>query len=438
MARRDDTIFALSTAPGRAAIAIIRISGGLAVDALSRLSGQPPPEPRRAANRRLRDPRSGDVLDQAVVLHWRAPETPTGEDVVELHCHGGPAVIDGVIGALGEMTGLRLAEPGEFTRRAFAHGRLDLTQIDGLADLLAAETAAQRRQALRQLAGADGALYDEWHARLLRANAHLAAAIDFADEDLPDGLIEAAREEATGLGRDIGVHLDDGGSGERLRAGLVIAITGAPNVGKSSLLNRLVGRDAAIVSAVPGTTRDVIEIRLDLDGFPVTLLDTAGLRDSADPVEAEGMRRARDAAMRADLVLAIEEAGGPVATARDEPDVATIRVWNKIDLMEGWAPPVGIAVSARTGEGMDALKARLTKAAATLMATGHTPVITRARHRQALGEVVAAIARMQEAPTIDVMAEEMRVALTALGRITGRSGVEDILDLIFAEFCLGK
>jgi tRNA modification GTPase len=300
---RSDTIFAPATAPGRAALAIMRLSGPAARDVCRRLTGRPPPAPRRAVLRRMHDPQNGEPLDRGLVLWFPAPASFTGEDVLELQVHGGRGVIAALLDALTQMPSLRPAEPGEFTRRAFLNGRLDLTAVEGLADLVDAETGAQARQALRQLDGALGRLYGGWRQTLLGALARLEAEIDFADENVPDDLLDTVRPDVRRLSAEMTAHLADGHRGERLRAGLTVAVVGPPNAGKSTLVNRLAGRDVAIVTPFPGTTRDVLEVHLDLAGYPVTLLDTAGLRDAADLIEAEGVRRARSRAARADVRL---------------------------------------------------------------------------------------------------------------------------------------
>jgi tRNA modification GTPase len=357
--------------------------------------------------------------------------------MAEFHLHGGPAVIAALTAALAAIPGCRPAEPGEFTRRGFLNGKLDLSAAEAIADLVAAETDAQRRQAQRLAGGALAKLTEGWAARLTRLLAHLEAAIDFADEDLPADLAARAREEAAALAAEIARHLADGRRGEILRDGLSVAITGPPNSGKSSLLNALAGREAAIVSAVAGTTRDVIEVHLDLAGYPVVLADTAGLRDSADPIEAEGIRRARARAEAADLrLLVLDPAQAPPP---GPPDERTILVWNKSDL--GATPPAAsgesACVSALTGAGLPELVAHLAARAETLLA-GEPAVITRARHRAALEETATALARAAAQPEPALAAEDLRLALRALGRITGRVGVEDLLDVIFRDFCIGK
>jgi tRNA modification GTPase len=338
----------------------------------------------------------------------------------------------------------RPAEPGEFTRRAFLHGKLDLTQAEAISDLVAAETAAQRRQALRQAEGKLGRLYTAWTARATRLLAHQEAAIEFEMDDLPNDLAEQARAEALDLATEVRLHLDDGRRGERLREGLSIAILGAPNAGKSSLLNALVGRDAAIVSAQAGTTRDVVECRLDLGGVPAVLADTAGLRRSVDEIEQEGVRRARARAREADLVLAVfaaDAAPDEETLALVEALPAAILVATKADLA---APPgmlAGrpvLATSARTGSGLGQLKAALAAAAARQAGLAGAPLLTRARHRAALTEAVARLGEAAAAPLPELAAEAYRGAVLALGRLTGRVGIEEILDVVFADFCIGK
>ena len=331
-----DTIFALSSGGGRAAIAVIRVSGPAARDALLRIGGQPLPRPREAALRRFRAPDTGEPIDRGLALWFPGPASATGEDVAEFHVHGGPAVLDSLLGAFAALPGLRPAEPGAFTRRAFEAGRLDLTEAEGIADLVAAETEAQRRQALSQMEGGLHRLYDGWRARLMETMAHAEAAIDFSDQDLGSDPLAAAGTRLAALEAEIAAHLDDARRGERLRSGFTIAIVGAPNAGKSSLLNRLAGREAAIVSARAGTTRDVVEVRLDLAGWPLTLADTAGLRESRDEIESEGVRRALDRAASADLTLVVfdgalwPEVDAPSAALLGE---AALPVLNKTDLL---------------------------------------------------------------------------------------------------------
>jgi tRNA modification GTPase len=446
----SDTIFAPATAAGRAALAIIRLSGPGAADVCRSWTGRAPPPPRRASLARLRHPQTAEALDEGLVLWFPGPASFTGEDVLELHVHGGRAVLGEMVDALAGLPGLRPAEPGEFTRRAFLNGRLDLTAVEGLADLIDAETRAQARQALRQLDGELGRRYRSWRQSLLTALARLEAEIDFApDEEVPEDLLARVRPDVIRLSAEITAHLADGRRGERLRAGLTVAVVGPPNAGKSSLVNRLARRDVAIVTAVPGTTRDVLEVHLDLDGYPVTLLDTAGLREAADVVEAEGVRRARARAATAEVRLVMFDGatwpGLDLATV-ELVDATAVVVVNKCDLGGvADAPTVAgapaIALSCLTGRGIATVVEALCARARELLSAGDEPLLTRARHRAALEAAAEALARFGTAPPeteIALLAEELRLAARAMGRLTGEVGVEEILDQIFAEFCIGK
>ncbi|MCY4405721.1 MAG: tRNA uridine-5-carboxymethylaminomethyl(34) synthesis GTPase MnmE [Rhodospirillaceae bacterium] len=441
-----DTIFALSSGGGRAAIAVIRVSGPAAAEALTRIGGKPLPEPRRAALRRFREPATGAAIDLGLALWFPAPASASGEDMAEFHVHGGPAVIVALCDALAAIPGLRPAEPGEFTRRAFEAGRLDLTEAEGIADLVAAETDAQRRQALAQMEGGLHRLYDGWRERLMALRANVEAAIDFSDQELGEDPLAAAAPGLAALEAEVAAHLDDARRGERLREGFCIAIVGAPNAGKSSLLNRLAGRDAAIVSTRAGTTRDVVEVRLDLGGWPLTLADTAGLRESRDEIESEGMRRALARAASADLSLVVFD--GALWPAADAQSLAllgddALAVLNKTDLLAGPAPTTvagraALGVSCLTGAGFEALLETLAGEIARRYPTADAPALTRARHRQAVVECREALARAIAGPADERLAEELRLAAHALGRITGRVDVEAVLDLVFRDFCIGK
>ncbi len=450
MSATRDTIFALSSGRPPAAIAVVRMSGPRAGAALQALTGRLP-APRQAALARVRDPQSGEVIDEALALWFPGPNSETGEDVAELQLHGGRAVIAAVLAVLGRIEGLRPAEAGEFTRRAFENGRLDLTAIEGLADLIGAETEAQRRQAYRQMKGLLGDRAETWRGRLIEALALVEARIDFSDEaDVPEELVGPALAIAQGLRAEIADALAQAGRGERLRDGLVVAIAGPPNAGKSTLLNKIARREAAIVSPVPGTTRDVIEVHLDLDGYPVTLLDTAGIRDSDDPVEQEGVRRARERAADADLVLWVVDAtAGPGSGLKPDsqsgPVVWTVR--NKIDLLpESLSNEhesdllLLFAVSATSGKGMNQILSALADFARDYF--GSEPaMVSRERHRTALRVTLDALDRALAEGTKgreDIIAEELRLAAQTLGRLTGRVDVEDILDVIFRDFCIGK
>ncbi len=441
----DDTIFALASGTGRAGIAVIRISGPCGGAALAALTGRTAWVPRRAMRVCLRDPQ-GEHLDDALALWFPAPASFTGENVAELHIHGGRAVIAAVMAALSRIAGLRSAEPGEFTRRAFLNGKLDLTQVEGLADLVAAETSAQHRQALRQLEGALGSLYEGWRRRLVAAMAHLEASMDFADEDLPEGVEQQCREEVAALRAEVAGHLALGSRGERIREGFLVVLIGPPNAGKSSLLNRLAGREAAIVDAVPGTTRDVVEVAMDIGGLAVLVADTAGLRSGRGRVEQEGVRRARQRAAEADLCIAVLD--GAIWPAVDGDllkliDGDALILVNKSDL-GGFDEPLVVAgraataVSAKTGEGIAGVVAEIGARLGRRFAAGDAVATTRLRHRHGVEACGSALSRAEAATAAEVMAEELRAAAAALGRIVGRVDVEEVLAAVFSEFCIGK
>ncbi len=455
MSHDRPTIFALSSGRPPAAIAVVRICGARAGDALERLIGRLP-ESRQATLARVRDPASGETIDDALALWFPGPRSETGEDMAELQLHGGHAVVAAVLDALGGIEGCRLAEPGEFTRRAFDNGRLDLTAVEGLADLIAAEAPAQRRQAYRQLKGLIGDRAEAWRKQIIDALALVEARIDFSDEaDVPEDLIGPALYAAQQLRSIIAGALADGGRGERLRDGLVVAIAGPPNAGKSTLLNRLARREAAIVSPYPGTTRDVVEVHLDLGGYPVTLLDTAGIRDSDDPVEREGVRRASERAAGADLVLWVID-GSAIGRAavegmesgslsecwaiRNKADLLVDKLW--INCESGSASShTEFTISAASGAGVDTLVKALSVHARDYFEAAETALVTRTRHRQALEGTIAALDRAVAQGTLgneELIAEDLRSAATMLGRLTGRVDVEDILDVIFRDFCIGK
>ena len=446
---RNATVFALASGAGRAGIAVVRLSGRDSAGVCRALTGELPP-PRQARLLAIRDPKGSEPIDHGLVLWFPGPASFTGEDVLELHVHGGPAVLTALFEALQSLENVQPAEPGAFTRRAFLNGKMDLTAAEGLADLVAAETRQQARQAKRQMDGDLGRFYGTWHERLLRALSLLEAEIDFApEEEVPDDLLTDVLPELAALATEVERHLADGQRGERLRSGLRVALVGPPNAGKSSLLNRLARRDVAIVTDMPGTTRDVLETPLDLGGYPVVLTDMAGLRSSDDPVERIGIERAHAEAEGADVKLALfDGAAWPDVDpeTRSLIDDDTVVVLNKADLLEtGDRHDIGgreaLLLSCHRGDGMDRLVQRLAELAAGAMMLGDTPVLTRARHRQALLEVAEALARIDqvtEAPELALIAEDLRIAMQALGRITGRVGVEDVLDRIFSSFCIGK
>jgi tRNA modification GTPase len=427
-----DTIFALASGRGRSGVAVIRVSGPKAFDVLQSLSRRQIPIERSAVIRTIVG-KTGDVLDDALVIWFGAPHSYTGENVVEFQLHGGPAVIESVLNELRLIPGLRLAEPGEFTRRAVENGRLDLTKAEAIADLVDAETEAQRRQAIRQYQGGLANLYEGWRARLIRGAAWFEAAIDFPDEDIPADAFEVARKDLAGVASEMRTHLDDGRRGEILRDGLQVAVIGAPNVGKSSLINALAQRDVAIVSDIPGTTRDVIEVRLNLKGHPVVLCDTAGLREARDTIEAEGIRRAQLRATAADLrLLVLDGSTDEGAEARSE-----IRVRSKADLVRSRTGD-DLWISAKTGEGLGELIDLLAQHASRHMETGEAPVLSRARHRTAVEGAEVHLREALAASAPELAAERVRLALREVGRLTGRVDLDELLDVVFRDFCVGK
>lgn len=439
------TIYALSSGAARAGVAVIRISGRKVGDALQSLIGDFP-APRVAALRSIVHPVSGDVLDKALVLWFPAPKSFTGEDVVELHLHGGRAIVSAVLSVLGTIEGLRMAEPGEFSRRAFDNGKLDLTAAEGLADLINAETEAQRRQAFRQSDGALQTLYDGWRERLITILAMTEAALDFSDEeDVPAGVAAQVRGDVSTLANEIATHLDDGHRGEILRDGFHVVLAGPTNAGKSSLLNALAKRDAAIVSDEAGTTRDVIEVRLDLNGFPVIVTDTAGFRETQGAIEQEGIRRSLSEARKADLVLwlrAPDQMGEDLPSDLVDSTKKVIRVLNKADLLEDGPTEAGVdfVMSVKSGDGLDVLTARLAEEASSQIGSLEHPAISNARQRRELEACRDGLAAYLSGPqeALELRAEDLRLAVQALGRITGRVDVEDVLDKIFSAFCIGK
>ncbi len=447
----DHTIFALATAPGRGAIAVIRISGAVAFAALQQLTAKPLPAPRMAQHLQLYHPTTQTLLDDVIVTCYAAPASFTGEDTVEIACHGGRATITAILDALGTLPGLRLAQPGEFTRRAFDNDKLDLTQAEAINDLINAETSLQRAQALNQLSGALSQLYHDWAARLTRCLAYAEAVLDFPDEELPDDLWDKLSPQLSAITAEIAAHLNDAHKGERLRDGIQIAIIGAPNAGKSTLLNALAQREVAIVSAVPGTTRDVLEVHLDLGGYPVVLADTAGLRNSENLIEAIGIDRARQRAAQADIkLLLFDSTQVPDTDTLSFMNDDAIVVFTKKDLRleaGGWtldksvfpASSLQLPISAQTGEGLPQLLTLLTKEITQRYdRITETPTLTRARHRDALTDAHDCLLRARDARYPELLAEDLRLAVRAIGRITGRVDVEDLLDIIFRDFCIGK
>lgn len=438
------TIFALSSGPGRAGVSIIRLSGPAVGDAVRQITQKDQlPKARTAQLSWFYDPQSHQRLDRGLLIWFSGPNSFTGEDVAEFHIHGGQAVVGGFLDALSKIDGLRPAKPGEFTRRAFDNGKMDLTEAEGLADLINAETEAQRKQALRQMDGALRDLYEGWRETLITSQAWLEADIDFSDEEIPDDVSKRVCPLVKKLHGELEKHLSDDHRGERLRSGFQVVILGAPNVGKSTLMNYLSRRDVAIVSPIAGTTRDVLEAHLDLGGFPVTIVDTAGLRESADEVEAEGIRRAEARAEEADLKIFVCD-----DIPDRQMDSKTLLLLNKIDLLQGAATRVmerddclGVwPVSVKEGQGMEAFLQELTAYVKQKMDFSDAPVLTRARHRAALGECRDHLVRFlsNEGAETELLAEDLRMAARSLGRVTGMVDVEDILGKIFSEFCIGK
>ena len=433
----NDTIFALSSAPGRAGVAVIRVSGPRARTVAEALIGGALPPPRLAAVRFFRDG-AGRPIDQGLLIWFEGPASFTGEDMAEFHLHGGRRIVEVTLGELGSVLRCRPAEAGEFTRRAVENGKLDLTRAEAIADLIDAETEAQRRQALRQYRGVLTDLYDEWRERLIAVLAWVEAEIDFSDEELPDGNLARARREVFEIIVHIENHLNDSHRGEIVRDGIFLTVIGAPNSGKSSLINALSKRDVAIVAETPGTTRDIIEVRMNIAGWLVIAADTAGLRQSSDPVEREGMRRALAQADHSNIVLLLLDGSSPDPFAGLPDGIrADLVVWNKADLP--WpAPREGSAICAKSGSLAELLVALQEKIAAKLDTEREAPVLTRARYRRALEEALAALRRGADMPDAELFAEDLRLAVRAIGRITGRVDVEELLDVVFRDFCIGK
>ena len=450
--RRPGNIYALSSGPPPAGLAVVRLSGPDAGTLLQKIAGRLP-QARMATRAAIRDFTTDELVDDALVLWFPAPNSFTGEDVVEFHLHGGRAVVAALSALLSDQPDTGMAEPGEFTRRAFENGKLDLTQAEGIGDLVHAETEAQRRQALRQTEGALGAVYEGWRLALLRALAWMEADIDFSDdEDLPENLAQKVRPDLIRIRDEIQEHLSDNHRGERLREGIHVAIVGPPNAGKSSLFNELARRDAAIVSPVAGTTRDVIEVHLDLGGYPVVIADTAGLRRTADSIEGEGVKRALKRAEQADFKIILLDGSYDA-----EPDEATkglvdencFVVFNKADISKVTLDQEAVqdgtvktrSISVKTGQGVRELLDDLGTEVAQRYALQAAPGITRQRHRDALEECLVCLQRFFSATNDsapELAAEDVRLSARALGMITGRVDVESLLDIVFRDFCIGK
>jgi len=428
-----DTIFALASGRGRAGVAIVRVSGPDACQALQALTRGKPSNERQVLYRTLFGKTNEAVIDSGVILRFAAPRSYTGEDVVEFQIHGGPAIVSSLLTELGCLKGLRLAEPGEFTRRAVENGRLDLAQAEAIADLVEAETEAQQRQAVQQYQGGLSKIYESWRSRLIRCAAWIEATIDFPDEEIPPEALTGSRNEISRIANEMQSHLDDGRRGEILREGFHVAVIGPPNAGKSSLVNALAQRDVAIVSDMPGTTRDVLEVRLNLKGYPVILSDTAGLREAQDPIEEEGVRRAKERAAAADLrLLVLDSAAGSGDGLRGD-----VEVHSKADLV-GDRSHAGLWISAKTGEGLSELVDLLAAHARDRMEVGDAPVLSRARHRTAVDKARTHLRDALGASAPELSAEHMRLALREIGRLTGRVDLDELLDVVFRDFCLGK
>ncbi|MCB9990193.1 MAG: tRNA uridine-5-carboxymethylaminomethyl(34) synthesis GTPase MnmE [Rhodospirillales bacterium] len=447
----NDTIYALATPPGKGGVAVVRVSGVRAKNSLMAIAGRSLPSPRATRFCKIMNPVSRETIDRGLVIYFRSPASFTGEDVAEYHLHGGVAVVRALLDVLADQDGHRLAAPGEFTRRAFENGKIDLTEAEAVADLIDAETALQRSQALTQLEGGLSAIYNRWRDALKKALAYLEADLEFPDEDMPEGVAPEVVPILENLCSEMAAHLDDNRRGERLRDGIKIAVIGAPNAGKSSLVNVLARRDVAIVSEHAGTTRDVIEVHLDLGGYPVILSDTAGLRPeqlgqgAQDQIEGEGIRRAIRRAEEADIRILLFDASA--AGTMDSHTLAlkndsALVVFNKVDKgveksahnYEGES----VHISAQSGEGLSALIDLLAARIDVLIGRQETPSLTRARHREALQDCRDALVRAFAAPLPELVAEDVRLAIRQLGRITGRVDVEDLLDVIFKDFCIGK
>ena len=444
MTNPGDTIFALSSGPGRAAIAVIRVSGPVVTKLLGEMASDVP-APRQAALRRIQNPRTGEHLDDALVLRFAAPASATGEDLAEFHVHGGRAVVAAVLEAIESIPGCRPAEPGEFAHRAFINGKIDLTAAEGLADLIDAETDAQRRQAIRLADGQLAGLYDDWRQKLIECQALVEAAIDFSDEsDVADDAVRAATDRVKALHEQIVSHLGNARRGEIIRTGFRVVIAGPPNAGKSTLLNALARRDAAIVSDEPGTTRDAIDVHMSLDGLPVRLTDTAGIRETTGKVESEGIRRAHENARQADMVIWLFDIRDPVEPQSEiaAQPIQVLRVANKSDehLGRSEAASRDLMISAKTGQGVDQLIDLIVSKAHDCLGSEDDLVPVTARQTFHLGQAVEHLGGFLESPAndLELRAEDLRRAADCMGRLTGRIDVEDILDQIFSRFCIGK
>ncbi len=436
------TIFALATSPGRSGVAIIRISGEHALEALKHLTQAPLPEARKAALRDLINPISKDLIDQAIVLFFPGPNSFTGENIVELHIHGSRAIINELIKLLSDFSNFRLANPGEFAKRAFLNGRMDLTSSEGLADLIDSETSIQHKQAIRQMQGKLGNIYESWKKELIRTLALIEAYIDFPDEDIPESVIDEVQQNVEKLKLNMQKHLNDGHRGEIIRRGIYVVILGAPNVGKSSLLNYLAKRDVAIVSNIAGTTRDILEVNLDLKGYPVTIADTAGIRESEDQIEKEGIHRAIRKAENADIKIIMLSAIDPQNALNVDSliDENSIVILNKIDLALKNDNKYKnlLEISVEKNIGLDLLLEKLSNLIENKFSPSIDPLITRERHRTQIHKCLDALNYFDINKDLELACEDLRITARSLGQIIGNIDVEVILDEIFRNFCIGK
>ncbi|MCT4634780.1 MAG: tRNA uridine-5-carboxymethylaminomethyl(34) synthesis GTPase MnmE [Rickettsiales bacterium] len=435
------TIFALATPPGKSGVAIIRISGPNAFSCINQLTKKDPPKARQATLRNIINPITNQLIDKAVILTFSSPNSFTGEDVVELHIHGSKAIINLLVKILAGFTNFRLANPGEFSKRAFLNGKMDLTAAEGLADLIESETIIQQQQAMRQMQGNLANLYEDWKLKLIHVLALIEAFLDFPEDDIPNEVIDQVNNEVTLLKKNLESHLNDNNRGEILRRGIHVAILGAPNVGKSSLLNYLAKRDVAIVSSIAGTTRDIIEVHLDLAGYPVTIADTAGIRESEDIIEREGIDRAHMKAENADIKIVIMAANDKKSLAPEISaimDKNTIIVINKIDQDSVVKHEDAIEISVKENLGLDLFLEKLSSEISNKFSPSSDPIITRERHRRYLNDCLESLNCFTLDNQLELACEDLRLAARALGQIVGNIDVETILDEIFIKFCIGK
>ena len=435
-----DTIYALSSGAGKGGVAVIRVSGSMVREICSRMVGLDNPTPRYAYFKPIKGIH-GQIIDHSLILFFEGPHSFTGEDIVEFQVHGGTGVISAVFETLSSFAETRPAERGEFSRRAVVYGKMDLTEAEGLMDLIDAQTEQQRRQALTQMEGKLGSLYENWRHMLVRNMAYLEAFIDFPEEDIPPEKLALIDEQTQELIEVIEKHLDDNSKGQRLRDGFQIALVGVPNVGKSSLMNALTNKDIAIVSCIAGTTRDVVEAHLDVAGFPVILADTAGLRDQADEIETEGIRRAVRKAEESDLILYVQDLAhyphtDNLPTALKH--IPTYTIWNKCDVYSDIQVTDGFLISAKTGFGIPQLWEKITDYLKSEFSPTDTGTITRERYRTALNMCLDNLRHALNAVELELKAEDLRLAARSLGRITGRIETDELLDVIFRDFCIGK